>query len=87
MTDPITINDGLAIYAVGDGEPVLLMPYPHGFSRVPAAEGTLSSILQEMGRRVISFDPPGAYRSTRPARVDLPEMLSCAQEAIRASGG
>ncbi|WP_119068424.1 alpha/beta fold hydrolase [Aggregatilinea lenta] len=86
MTDPVTIHDGLAIYAVGDGAPVLLMPYPHSFTRVPAAEGTLSSILQTMGRRVISFDPPGAYRSTRPARNDLPEMLACAQEALDLSG-
>lgn len=86
MTDPITIHEGLAIYANGDGDPVLLMPYPHSFTRVPAAEGTLASILHEMGRRVISFDPPGAYRSTRPARVDLSEMLDCACEALDASG-
>lgn len=86
MTDPVAINDGLAIYAVGDGEPVLLMPYPHGFTRVPAVEGTLASILVEMGRRVISFDPPGAYRSTRRARVDLPEMIGCAREALDTGG-
>ena len=35
---------------------------------------------------MITFDPPGAFRSTRPARVDLAEMLGCAAEALAACG-
>jgi pimeloyl-ACP methyl ester carboxylesterase len=39
-------------------------------------------MLARIGRRVITFDPPGAYRSTRPAKVDMNEMLECAHLAL-----
>jgi pimeloyl-ACP methyl ester carboxylesterase len=35
-----------------------------------------------MRLRVSTFDPPGQYRSTRPARVRLDEMLDCATETL-----
>jgi proline iminopeptidase len=81
---PAAIHDGLAVYDVGRGEPLLLLPYPHGWTHVSIAEDTLLLLLVGLGRRVISSDPPGAYRSSRPARVDMPEMLACANEALEA---
>ena len=30
FVEPDSVVDGLAIYSVGNGEPVLLFPYPHG---------------------------------------------------------
>ena len=29
------MHNGLAVYSAGTGEPLLLMPYPHGFGRAP----------------------------------------------------
>ena len=58
------------------------MPYPHGFPLCSTAEGPLAPLLLRLGRSVVTFDPPGAFRSARPARVDLPEMLECAAEAL-----
>jgi pimeloyl-ACP methyl ester carboxylesterase len=81
---PADLWDGLAIYDRGVGEPVLLMPAPHGFTLTPAAETPLAQTLLGMGRRIITFDPPGAYRSTRRPDVDMQEMLGCALEAIAA---
>lgn len=77
-----TMRGGLAIYTVGLGEPLLLMPYPHGFTLESTAEGPLARLLAGLGRQVITFDPPGAFRSTRPARVDMPEMLESAEETL-----
>ena len=47
-----------------------------GATTGPMAEGPLTQLLVGLGRRVITFDPPGAYRSSRPARCDLDEMLA-----------
>jgi pimeloyl-ACP methyl ester carboxylesterase len=82
ITEPITTRDGLAVYTMGTGLPLLLFPSPHGMTLNSTAESPLTQILAGMGRRVITFDPPGAYRSTRPARVDMDEMLECAQLAL-----
>jgi hypothetical protein len=30
---PTLVKDGLAIYLVGEGEPILLLPYPHALHR------------------------------------------------------
>lgn len=79
-----TMNNGLAIYSIGEGCPVLLMPYPHGFPTSSTAESTLAQVLLELGYRVITFDPPGAFRSTLPARVSMSEMLVCTEEALHA---
>jgi pimeloyl-ACP methyl ester carboxylesterase len=58
------------------------MPYPHGFGKAPVVQGPLAAVLREQGLRVVSFDPPGAFYSTRPAQVSMPEMLGCAQETL-----
>lgn len=82
----LTLHDGLAVYQVGAGEPVLLFPYPHGSTLRPMAEDKLAALLAGLGRRAITFDPPGAYRSTRAMRCDMAEMLACAQEALSVTG-
>jgi pimeloyl-ACP methyl ester carboxylesterase/AcrR family transcriptional regulator len=84
IDEPALMHDGLAVYDAGKGDPLLLMPYPHGFSRAPIIQGELAQIFLESGLRVVSFDPPGMFRSTRLAEVSMPEMLRCAQETIRA---
>lgn len=79
---PRAIHEGLAVYEVGQGDPLLLLPYPHGWTTASMAEDTLMAVLAGLGRRVLSFGPPGAYRSTRPARVTMEEMLGCALETL-----
>jgi pimeloyl-ACP methyl ester carboxylesterase len=79
-------HTGLAVYRLGSSSPLLLMPTPHGFVVRPTPEGPMATLLAALGRAVITFDPPGAFRSTRPARVDLFEMLGCAAEALAACG-
>src|SRR5215211_6039073 len=81
------MNDGLAIYSYGSGEPLLLMPYPHGIGDVPGP--LMQGLVRELtglGRRVVTFDPPQAGRSRRPARVNMDEMLECAEEALTVWG-
>lgn len=78
----MTVRDGLAVYAAGAGEPVLLLPTPHACTVGPEVFKPLAEVLLGLGRRVVSFDPPGAFRSTRPADVGMPEMLACAEEAL-----
>ncbi|TFG59689.1 MAG: hypothetical protein E4H36_13340 [Spirochaetales bacterium] len=72
--------DGLAVYKTGEGEPIFLMPYPHASVTEPMAETELAKILVGMGRSVITFDPPGIFRSTREPLVTMEEMLSCTGE-------
>jgi len=84
--EPATVQKGLAVYDVGQGEPLLLLPYPHGYTLRSMAEGELAHLLVGLGRRVLTFDPPGAYRSTRPAQVTMPEMLGCALETLDVRG-
>jgi pimeloyl-ACP methyl ester carboxylesterase len=86
MTDfaPALIHNGLAIYSTGTGGPLLLMPYPHGFGVAPIVQGPLAGVLRERNQRVISFDPPGTFNTTRPACVSMPEMLGCAEETMSA---
>jgi proline iminopeptidase len=88
VTTPHTVHvaDGLAIYSAGAGRPILLVPYPHGFLLEPMIAGPLAALLIGLGRTVITFDPPGFGASTRPPRVDMPEMLACIDEALSASG-
>lgn len=79
---PVSIEDGLAVYAAGRGEPVLLFPYPHGHTTEPMAQGPLARILEGLGRRVVTFDVPGAYRSTREPTGDMEEVLRAADETL-----
>jgi pimeloyl-ACP methyl ester carboxylesterase len=84
---PSLMHHGLAAYAIGSGEPVLLIPYPH--AATVAGYRTLTALaegLEALGRRVVTFDPPGAGRSTRPMRLDMPEMLECSEEALAVCG-
>ena len=80
--EPSAIVGGLAVYSVGSGEPVLLLPYPHGHTVEPMAQGRIAEILTGMGRTVVSFDVPGAYRSTREPVGDMEEMIQSADETL-----
>jgi pimeloyl-ACP methyl ester carboxylesterase len=80
--EPVSVKEGLAVYAVGSGEPVLLFPYPHGHTVEPMAQGPIAQTLAEMGRTVVSFDVPGAYRSTREPVGDIDEMIRSADETL-----
>jgi proline iminopeptidase len=80
--EPVSVVDGLAIYSVGSGEPVLLFPYPHGHTTEPMAQGRIAEILAGMGRTVVTFDVPGAYRSTREPVGDMEEMIRSADETL-----
>ncbi len=86
FVEPISVLDGLAVYAVGAGEPVLLFPYPHGHTTEPMAQGPIAEILVRMGRTVVTFDVPGAYRSTRSPAGDMDEMIRSADEALARLG-
>ena len=84
---PSLVHDGLAVYAFGSGEPLFLMPYPHAATVI--GDRTLTELaegLKALGRRVVTFEPPGAGCSTRPMRLDVPEMLECAEEALTTCG-
>lgn len=79
-------HEGLAVYRRGTGPPVLVPPYPHASTHRPMAEDLLADVLVGAGFAVVSFDPPGAYRSSRPMRGDMPEMLDCCAEALAVAG-
>lgn len=82
----ITQRDGLAVYQRGRGREVLLLPYPHASTHRPMAEDRPADLLVGTGFTVVSFDPPGAYRSSRPMRGDMAEMLGCTAEALDVAG-
>lgn len=82
----VSMHRGLAVYRVGDGEPALVMPYPHASTVRPMGEDRLTQTLALLGRQAVTFDPPGAYRSTRQMSGDLPEMLDCAEESLQIAG-
>lgn len=82
FVDPVSVVDGLAIYTVGHGEPVLLFPYPHSHTTEPMAQHPLANILAGMGRTVVTFDVPGAYRSIREPVGDMDEMIRSADETL-----
>ena len=44
------------------------------------------SILAGLGRRAVTFDPPGAYASTRRPDVSMREMLECSIEVMKIAG-
>jgi pimeloyl-ACP methyl ester carboxylesterase len=86
MQPTVRESSGLAVYTAGDGAPVLVLPYPHASTVRPMGEDDLAQMLVELGRSIVTFDPPGAYRSTRPMRCDMAEMVDCAVEALLAAG-
>ena len=82
---PHLIDNGLAVYRIGGGNPVLLMPAPHRFERVGLAEfDLLVDGLTGLGGQVVTYDPPGSGESTGPARVTLDEVLECTDRALDA---
>jgi len=82
FVEPVSVVDGLAVYTAGSGEPVLLFPYPHGHTTEPMAQSLMASFLTGMGRTVVTFDVPGAYRSTREPVGDMDEMIRSADETL-----
>ena len=82
FVEPVSVVDGLAVYSTGSGEPVLLFPYPHGHTTEPMAQGPIAGSLARMGRTVVTFDVPGAYRSTRDPVGDMEEMIRSADETL-----
>jgi pimeloyl-ACP methyl ester carboxylesterase len=82
-----SIHNGLGVYRIGQGEPIFLMPGPHRFARpgLPMTD-TLIDGLTGLDREVITFDPPGSGRSTRPARLGVQEMHDCTDEVLDATG-
>jgi pimeloyl-ACP methyl ester carboxylesterase len=83
---PIAVESGLAVYADGAGDPILLVPAPHACTLAPEIEKPLARLLVQAGYRVISFDPPGAFRSTRRPAVSMAEMIECCVEALGVAG-
>jgi proline iminopeptidase len=87
MLEPALVSNGLAIYRLGQGEPVLFMPGPHRY-QIPG-DGSAQEVidgLHGLRRQIISFDPPASGASTRPSRLSMNEMHQCADEALDALG-
>lgn len=82
FVEPSSVVDGLAVYTAGSGEPILLFPYPHGHTVEPMAQSSIAKILVGLGRTVVTFDVPGAYRSTREPIGDIDEMIRSADETL-----
>lgn len=74
-------DQGLAVYWVGEGLPLLLFPYPHGAMTEPMATSPLCLQLLELGYSVITFDPPGMFQSSVRPEMSLQEMLTAAERA------
>lgn len=85
--EPFRIEAGLAVYRFGEGSPAFFMPGPHRLQKVgdPTADALIAALV-EQGRQVITYDPPGAGRSPRPARLSMAEMHNCAEEALNVCG-
>ena len=66
---PAWVHDGLAVYDLGAGPPLLVMPNPQGMVAGPTAHSPLVELLIGLGRRVVTFDPPGAFASPRRPRL------------------
>lgn len=82
-----TIHNGLAVYRLGEGPPVLVVPGPHRYERpgTPSADAVHDRLVA-IGRQVVTFDPPASGRSTRPAHLSMAEMHECADEALDVAG-
>lgn len=85
--EPYVVQNGLAVYRLGHGSPVLLMPGPHRF-QLPG-DGSAQELvdgLLALGCQVISFDPPASGHSFRAACLGMAEMHQCADEALAVCG-
>ena len=83
--EPLIVRDGLAVYRIGHGKPVFLMPGPHRFERVGTRHGdALIGGLRDLGRQVVTFDPPGSGRSVRAVRLSMDEVNQCSGECLDA---
>lgn len=72
---------------MGAGDPIVLVPDPEAADPIAGEPArTLIEGLTRLRRSVVTFDPPGAGRSTRRAALDLPEMIDGIGEAIAAAG-
>ena len=80
--DTMVIKNGLALYRIGAGEPVILMPYPHASAYHSMSESPLVKILNDLDYSVLTFDPPGIYHSTRITDVTMDEILQCSNELL-----
>jgi pimeloyl-ACP methyl ester carboxylesterase len=78
--------DGLAVYCLGEGAPVFVVPSPDGFTFTSSPCSPLAQQLLRIGRRVITFDPSGTHQSTRKAEVSMEDLLACTSEALDAAG-
>lgn len=83
----VLLHDGLAVYAFGDGVPILFMPGPHRFQKPGdrSADAIIEG-LARIGRKIITFDPPESGQSTRPSNLGMVEMHQCACEALDVCG-
>lgn len=77
------ILQGLAIYSLGKGPKVFLMPYPHASTYRSSAEGRFAELIVQAGYSVITFDPPGFAKSERKPTSELSEMMNCTLECLR----
>ena len=50
LIELVSTDNGLSVYSVGAGAPVLLFPYPHAHTTTPMAQSPLAEILTGMGR-------------------------------------
>ena len=76
------ISDGIAFYKRGKGPYIFLMPYPHASTYRPVAESRLADLLVKSGYTILSFDPPGSFRSTRNPELTINEIISCAMDCL-----
>ena len=87
MTAPFILHKGLAIYQRrpknGPAKAsVLLLPYPHAHCHRPMIDEALTDLLLALQCRVISFDPPAMFSSTRKTDMSLEEMVRCTLESL-----
>lgn len=83
---PTKIINGLAIYKIGKGEPVLVVPYPHAGTFVSIAEDAITTCIVAAGKSVLTFDPPESYHSMRKATTTMHEMVDCINETLNEFG-
>ena len=78
--------DGLAVYDLGHGpgqeDPLLLMPGPEESGATQSARSSLALLLVRLGKRVITFDPPGSNGSASAGPVDDGLLVRCALKSL-----